>query len=336
MYTRYQVLHQWLKNFFSHEQFTITSLAGDASFRRYFRIQAKHSTYVLMDAPPEKETMLPFIEIGKTLAEIGVHTPAVYGFDAAQGFALLEDFGDKLFLNSFSTIAPARLYEKAMSTLLTMQQCEIKGPFFPVFDSVFMLKELSLFKHWFLQIYLELSLNEREEKLFKDTFTWLTNEISKQPQVFIHRDYHSRNLMILESGHDFDLGIIDFQDAMKGPFTYDLVSLLKDCYLQWPRAQVIEWLTYFYNKLPSSNMWTLHDFTRGFDLCGLQRHLKVLGIFCRLHFRDKKSAYLKDLPLILNYVMGFLEMCHELKPFYEFLQAKVHKPFIEKQLCQPL
>jgi aminoglycoside/choline kinase family phosphotransferase len=332
MQTRQQALHEWLINFFGHDQFMISPLAGDASFRRYFRIHQQKNSYVLMDAPPEKEAILPFINVTKKLAEGGIHSPKIHAMEPKQGFLLLEDLGDSLFLNALSAENADGLYKNAMDILLKIQQCSMENPSLPAFDISYMLLELDLFRQWFLGKYLQLSLTIHEEKMLTDSFHWLTKCIAEQPRVFIHRDYHSRNLMLLSK---LDLGVIDYQDAMQGPFTYDLVSLLKDCYVQWPRDQVLDWLDFFYEKMPNRCGWSKTDFIRGFDLCGLQRHLKVLGIFCRLHFRDYKSAYLNDLPLIFNYAVNALDDFPQLKSLFDFFHYRLQAPFYEKQKCTP-
>lgn len=332
MHKRQNELDKWLKSLFGLTPFTIIPLAGDASFRRYFRIKCGELTRVLMDAPPNKEDILPFINICERLAAIGVHTPTIYAKDYEQGFILLEDMGDQLLLQALTADNSDKLYQAAMTTLLKIQQCPTAPPRLPSFDRNHMMQELSLFRDWFLQAYLGITLNAEEDNLLDETFQRLTTQITTQPQVFIHRDYHSRNLMILEQPHSLTIGVIDFQDAMIGPYAYDLVSLLKDCYIQWPRERVMRWLTYFYQHSPTAQNTTLPEFTRAFDWCGLQRHLKVLGIFCRLYLRDNKPNYLRDLPLTFNYVRACLEDYSELQPLYQFIQRRVHPRFIEKVL----
>jgi aminoglycoside/choline kinase family phosphotransferase len=332
MHTRQNELNNWLEGIFGNTPFNLTPLAGDASFRRYYRLHSGELSRVVMDAPPDKETITSFINISNRLAAIGIHTPAIIAVEHSQGFILLEDLGDELLLRALTQDNADKLYTAAISTLLHMQQCPTTQPQLPIFDKTFMLQELTLFREWFLQAYLSLQLNTSEILLLKETFDWLTTQIAMQPQVFIHRDYHSRNLIVIGQTNPLEIGVIDFQDAMHGPFTYDLVSLLKDCYIQWPREQVISWLTLFHQKLIPAHDWSFMAFTRGFDLCGLQRHLKVLGIFCRLHLRDNKEAYLRDLPLTFNYVNACLESYSELQPFYQFMQERVYLPFIEKNL----
>ena len=330
MHTRQNALNKWLHSLFGDTPFTLIPLAGDASFRRYYRLHCGELIYVVMDAPPDKETITPFINIGNRLKAVGVHTPTVFSVEPSEGFILLEDMGDQLLLQALSHNNADSLYQTAITTLLQIQQCKTTNPALPAFDKAFMLKEIALFREWFLQAYLGLKLNTHESVLLENTFEWLTTQIAKQPQVFIHRDYHSRNLMIIDKNGQYDMGVLDFQDAMSGPYTYDLVSLLKDCYIQWPREKIMHWLTQFYHANPIAQSESFSDFIRAFDWCGLQRHLKVLGIFCRLHLRDHKPAYLHDLPLTFNYVNACLESYSELQPFHHFMQQRVYLPFAEK------
>ena len=323
MQTRETALNEWLKIILGETAFTLTPLAGDASFRRYFRLHTEGLTRVVMDAPPNKEAVAPFIQIAELLAAHGIHIPTIYAVDNKQGFLLLEDLGDALLLSVLSSENVDKHYTLAMRTLLDIQRIPATVP---AFDTIFMLNELSLFREWFLEAYLGLKLNMQESTLLKNAFDGLTTQIAGQPQVLIHRDYHSRNLIVTGDA----LGVIDFQDAMKGPYTYDLVSLLKDCYIQWPREKIMQWTAYFHQHLPLENRPPLAIFNREFDFCGLQRHLKVLGVFCRLYLRDKKPGYLRDLPLTFNYVMSCLEAYDALHPLYAFMQNKVQKPFLQK------
>ena len=327
MQTRQNALNDWLKTILSDTPFTVSSLAGDASFRRYFRLHTDGLTRVIMDAPPGKETLAPFMNIANVLSKNGIHTPTVFAVDYTQGFALLEDLGDRLLLSELTHDNADALYNMAMNALIQIQSTPVTDPLLPAFDKAFMLSEVSLFREWFLNAYLAITLDAEETLLLDNTFDWLTTQITHQPQVFVHRDYHSRNLIVTDEA----MGVIDFQDAMHGPHTYDLVSLLKDCYIQWPAEKITQWLAYFYQTRPQAEAsGSLADFTRAFDLCGLQRHLKVLGIFCRLHLRDSKPAYLRDLPLTFNYVMACLETYEELQPLYRFMQQTVQQPFLKK------
>lgn len=334
MHARQNALNKWLKDILGDTAFTLTPLAGDASFRRYFRMKQGETTRVVMDAPPDKENIEPFLNVSHILTAGGIHTPTVYAVEEAQGFILLEDLGDELLFHTLSPNNVDELYHAAITTLLTIQQCPTAGPngTLPLFDKAFMLQELALFREWFLHRHLAISLTAEDEHLLAETFDWLTEQLKTQPQVFIHRDYHSRNLMLLRKNNALELGIIDYQDAMRGPFTYDLVSLLKDCYVQWPRAHVNRWLADVYERLPTAEDYSLATFIQAFDLCGLQRHLKVLGVFCRLYLRDNKPGYLRDLPLTFNYTMACLESYPELQTLHRFMQQKVFEPFT--RVCQ--
>ncbi len=330
MHTRENALHEWLNTVVTHPSYSLTSLAGDASFRRYYRLQSEGVSYVVMDAPPPAESIQPFLLVAKTLMKADLHVPIIFAVEPDQGFILLEDLGDQVFLKTLTTMNADKLYKLAMDAIHQLQRCSISTPPLPAFNQIHMQGELALFRDWFLGAYLGLELNQEECDLLDHTFTDLIAQLTNQQQVFIHRDYHSRNLMVLEHAHHIELGIIDFQDAMSGPCTYDLVSLLKDCYVQWPREQILTWLSYFYEKMPAPSRGTLSAFCRDFDLTGLQRHLKVLGIFCRLSLRDHKHVYLNDLPLTLHYVMDCLENYTELHAFYHFMQSKVQPLFMEK------
>lgn len=339
MQSRENALRQWLITIQQTNDFNLMPLAGDASFRRYWRLQQQDKTWVVMDAPPGKEDLIPFIQVNRRLAQTGIRVPTIHATASELGFLLLEDFGDQVFLNVLKNLPPQQkeaqqtaLYQKAINTLLVLQQGCSKD--LPLFDRAFMLKELELFRTWFLDAYLGFSLQTHETQLINDTFSFLVEQLAQQPQVMIHRDYHSRNLMILDEPENH-LGVIDFQDAMSGPFTYDLVSLLKDCYIQWPRERVVAWAADYYQQtstfLKHHPIPSLDQFIRDFDICGLQRHLKVLGIFCRLHLRDHKSNYLADLPLTFHYVLGALATEPRLKSFYEWMRDRVKPAFLAQQ-----
>lgn len=320
MQNRENALKNWLDSLIK-ENYQLESLTGDASFRRYYRLSYQNQCRIAMDAPPEKETLEPFIDIAARIRNQGLTAPMIYAKDSELGFALLDDFGDKLFFQGLKEGKQDTLYKSAIDALVLMQGCNTSG--LSAFDDNFIEQELNLFRQWFLKDYLNLNLSAEEEEIIQDSFDWLKMTLAKQPKVFIHRDYHSRNLMLLAND---SLGIIDFQDAMIGPFTYDLVSLLKDCYIQWPRQQILEWLSYFYEKSKEAKIYSKAEFIKAFDYCGLQRHFKVLGIFCRLYLRDNKPNYLNDLPLVLNYVLASLEGEKELAPLYQFMQTRVQLP----------
>ncbi len=327
MLERENALKEWLDNIIPHKEYTLKPLAGDASFRRYFRVQYNGLSHIAMDAPPEKEELGPFIHIAQTIANEGVNTPEILATNLELGFLLLTDFGDQLLLSSLNSDTADQYYHEAIKTLLRIQNCSIHEPGLSTFNIPFMLNEMQLYPEWFLKQYLGLTLTDEEQHLLKHTMDWIAAEVAQQPLAFIHRDYHSRNLMLIDQPQEWALGVIDFQDAMKGPLTYDLVSLLKDCYICWPRDKVLEWVDYFHKVNPAAQAnYTLNEFTRAFDLCGLQRHLKVLGVFCRLYLRDGKSGYLKNLPLTLQYILECTEVYEELNPLFHFLQKRVYLP----------
>jgi aminoglycoside/choline kinase family phosphotransferase len=304
-----------------NQDLSVTPLAGDASFRRYYRVFIPEKTYVLMDAPPEKEAIAPFINVAALLTKQNIHTPQIIAMNQSEGFLLLSDFGDRLLLNELNAQTADLYYQQALKTLMTLQQTPAQT--LPIFDYAFMLKEMHLCIEWFFTAYLGLKLSESELLLINETMQAIAKTLAHQPLVFIHRDYHSRNLMLLEAHKA--LGVLDFQDAMLGPFVYDLVSLLKDCYIAWPREQVVQWALYFKNEMNHAS-YEEDEFIRVFDLCGLQRHLKVLGVFCRLYLRDKKAAYLRDLPLTLRYVLECTEIYPCFHPFFDFMQRRVQLP----------
>lgn len=321
MHHHQNALHNWLQAVLKRTDFSLLPLTGDASFRCYYRLSYAGISRIVMEAPPEKEPLRPFINIAHLLRQQAINAPLIHTYDEQLGFAILDDFGDTLLLNKVKSQDANSLYQQACKLLIKMQNCSLPSA---VFSPAFMLQELELFKIWFMQDYLKLTLSREEEQLINQTCEWLVNEINCQPQVFIHRDYHSRNIMVLEQ--DNRLGIIDFQDAMVGPIAYDLVSLLKDCYIQWSDSQIRQWLTFFHQHSLLAQQLSLQAFHRAFDLCGLQRHLKVLGVFCRLYLRDNKPNYLKDLPLTLSYVMACLNAYPELQALLHFMQQRIYLP----------
>ena len=320
MQTRENALHSWLKNVFSHDDFTLTPISGDASFRKYFRLFVNTENYIVMDAPPEKEPLEPFLTVQTILKNAEICVPECFAKEIKQGFLLLSDFGDQLLLYSLTPDNTATSYEKSIQTMIQFQHISPAELSLPHFNQAHIHQELGLFQDWFLQNHLGLVLAEDELHLIQETFDFLSQKLVKQPQVFIHRDYHSRNIMRLT---DNSLGLIDFQDAMIGPLTYDLVSLLKDCYIQWPQDKLTQWMNYYYTHSPQAQQLSYLEFSQAFELCGLQRHLKVLGIFSRLSKRDKKPKFLNDLPLTLNYVLNCLQAQPKLARFYEFMQQRV-------------
>lgn len=331
MHVQENALNDWLNLHFK-QPFTLTPLAGDASFRRYYRLHQGNNSFVVMDAPPQKEPIFSFLNACDRLATLGVRTPTVYHLDTHLGFIVLEDLGNQLLLNSVTAATADTYYHHAMDILLLIQQPSPPDKTLPVFTLSIMQNELDLFREWFLQRHLGLSLQTTSFPIVDEVLAWLCNEIDSQPKVLMHRDYHSRNLMVTKEAPHPCLAVIDYQDLCYGPITYDLVSLLKDCYIQWSPQQITAWLTYFYQRSPRcATHWSFAAFERAFHLCGLQRHLKVLGIFCRLHWRDNKSVYLNDLPLTFQYVLSCLEKYEELRPLFNWVNQYIKTSF-DKQV----
>jgi len=310
---RLQQLTTWIHQ--DWPEATIEVASADASFRRYFRIHHNDETFIAMDAPPEKEDCGPFVDVTQRLLNASVHAPEIIRQDLTQGFILLEDLGSKDYLDYLNQESADQLYGDAMQALLKIQQADAKD--LPEYDAEFLMLEMQYMPEWFLQTHLNIHPNPEQQKTINQCLEKIVAKVLVQPQVFVHRDYHSRNLMITD---DNNPGVIDYQDAMLGPITYDLVSLLRDCYIQWPNDQVETWVLNFKQKLEDSGHLSDVDdntFIEWFDLMGLQRHIKVLGIFARLNHRDGKSNYLNDLPLTLEYMMQVAKKYPESQLLYD-------------------
>lgn len=297
---RLEQLKQWVQSLpgWRDTQFEIAS--ADASFRRYFRARKDNRTAIVMDAPPELEDSETFIDITRRLLDAEVHAPVIIADNLAAGFLLLQDFGNTPLLNELNPAQADQYYQQAMQELLKLQTADTEH--LPTYNTERLCAEMELMPEWFLGTHLQFADSDIPHELIKQTFNQLSEEIHNQPTTFVHRDYHSRNLMLAGD----DIGVIDYQDAVLGPMTYDLVSLLRDCYIAWPEQQVTRWALSFHKKaINAGNIPPMDEqaFLRWFDLTGLQRHLKVLGIFSRLNHRDGKSTYLNDLPLVLSYVL---------------------------------
>jgi N-acetylmuramate 1-kinase len=297
----------------------IAPASADASFRRYFRITDAEKTFIVMDAPPEKEDCKPFVDIAKLLFGFGLNVPQILQQDLEQGFLLLSDLGNTVFLSELNNNTVDEMYGSAMKSLLLMQKN--KKPNLPAYDETLLRNELNLFPDWYLEKQLKITVSAEQKEVLEKTFKILIKNALEQPQVCVHRDYHSRNLMVNKNNSDAP-GVIDFQDAVIGAVTYDLVSLLKDCYIDWPREKIEAWVKYFHTEAESLgiiNKVSFDKFLRWFDLMGLQRHLKVAGIFSRLKHRDGKTGYLKDIPRTMDYVFDVLERYPEFKPLQTLL-----------------
>jgi aminoglycoside/choline kinase family phosphotransferase len=292
----------------------IVPLSGDASFRRYFTVRPGDTTYVLVDAPPDKEDCHAFVQIAEKFEAAGVNVPHVHGVDYAKGFMCLSFLGDTLLNTRLQELKKQEhfaevhdIYNHAFDILTRIQSIrEGSDILLPPYDGGLLMRELELFREWFCGGIMELSLSKAEEGLLDHYFGVLIDAAQAQPQVCVHRDYHSRNLMFREDGN---LGVLDFQDAVIGPFTYDLVSLIKDCYISWPQSMIRDWALQYANKAQTAGIiddFEEAQFLRSFDLMGVQRHLKATGIFSRLYLRDGKPGYLADIPRTLAYVKEVL------------------------------
>jgi aminoglycoside/choline kinase family phosphotransferase len=305
----------------------LVSASDDASFRRYFRYEDTGSSYIFVDAPPEQEDSKPFVTVAGYLKAAGLNAPVVYQTDLGQGFMMLSDLGRRLYLSDFEdslseeTLIDDRI-DDALTAIRSMQS--IHEPL-PRYDESLLRTEMDLFPDWFLKQQLGLSLSEHESRMLEDVCRLLVENAQQQPQVFVHRDFHSRNLMVTDKQSP---GILDFQDAVSGPITYDLVSLVRDCYFEFPEEKIAEYVERFREMLIENDEISDIDakhFRRWFDLMGLQRHIKCAGIFSRLNIRDSKSGYLPDIPLVVRYMFEACAPYPELHEFRDWL-AEVVEP----------
>jgi hypothetical protein len=325
-------LDRWLRAACGLDGFDIAPASGDASFRRYFRVTLPGGdTRIAMDAPPEHEDCRPYLQVAAALAAAGLHVPAVAAADLAQGFLLLEDLGSTVYLDVLTEQTVERLYGDALGALAAMQAC-VPQEGVPPYDRALLLREMALFPDWLLERQLGIAVDPGLRALLDQTFDRLVDAALEQPRVFVHRDYHSRNLMVAAPPTP---GVLDFQDAVIGPVTYDLVSLLKDCYVRWPRARVDEWAMGYFRLAVQSGIVeaAVEDrFLRWFDLMGAQRHLKAAGIFARLNLRDGKPGYLNDIPRTLGYFVEAADRRPELEGLAGLIATRV-LPALEARLA---
>lgn len=318
-------LRQWLAEFDSLSGAELQPASGDASFRGYFRIEKDAETYIVMDAPPPNEDCRPFVTIAGYLEAMGLHCPAILGADFDRGFVLMTDLGNTQYLAAMKhdPACADRLYADALAALHKLQENGVAyQQKLPDYDDEFVAFELSIFRDWLCKRHLAIDFTTSEEQKWHECCELLIANARDQKRVFMHRDYHSRNLMVTE--HD-NPGILDFQDAVEGPFTYDLVSLLKDCYVQWPRHQVHDLAYSFYENCDVAIRQRVDEkqFMRYFDLMGVQRHLKAAGIFARLNDRDGKPAYMSDVPRTLGYIVELDDDYAELAFLTDLIRNRV-------------
>ncbi|MEO7497176.1 MAG: phosphotransferase [Massilia sp.] len=303
------------------------SASSDASFRRYFRLDVLPAlraklgdTLIAMDAPPERENVPAFIQVAGLLLEAGVSVPAIVARDVPNGFLLLSDLGTTTYLQRLGVDNAAFMYSDAVDALIKFQLHSQPGVL-PEFDRAFVLREMNLFPEWFIGRHLGVTMTDAQTAQLNGVFEAITANVLAQQQVYMHRDFHSRNLMFLDTGNP---GVLDFQDAVFGPVTYDLGSLLRDAYIQWDEEVVLDWVVRYWQRAKQVGLPVNPDidaFYRDFEFMALQRHLKILGIFCRLNYRDGKSNYLGDLPTVLDYVRKTANRYTVLKPLVRLLDA---------------
>ncbi len=320
-------LLNWLENGLHLPVRQCEPASSDASFRRYFRITLPEQQLIVMDAPPDKENIAQFIKVAELLRQANVRVPIIYHQNLEDGFLVLEDFGTQSFLDELTPENASALYGNALASLFQLQTNTGLDSPLPNYDEALLQRELGIFEDWFLG---QLVGTEIPDALWSPVRSILVGSALEQPVTCVHRDYHSRNLMFLENNSP---GVIDFQDAVIGPITYDLVSLLRDCYIAWPQPQVEQWTAQYQQRLQQAGLITcsLPTFTRWFDLMGLQRHLKAIGIFSRLHLRDGKPGYLNDIPRTLGYVIAQTQIYPELSDFNHFLQTHVLPNYLRIQ-----
>jgi len=315
---RQQQLTTWLQGLFPEQTFTLTPASADASFRRYFRATfADGMTRIVMDAPPEHEDCRPFLQVGKLFEAAGAHVPHVYAQDLAQGFLLLSDLGNTTYLQALNANTAKPLYAAATDALIKIQLAsDVKN--LPPYDEALLRRELNLFPDWYIAQHLGVTLSAHQQNKLEEVFARIVKNNLAQPMVYVHRDFHSRNLMVA----DVNTGVIDFQDAVFGPITYDLASLFKDAYIRWEEADVMDWLINYWERARAVGLPVNADFGefyRDYEMMGAQRHLKVLGIFARLAIRDGKTGYVKDMPLVMDYLRRACVRYIDLKPLLNIL-----------------
>ncbi len=308
-------LEAWLETI-GWGDWTVTVASADASFRSYYRLTKNSETYVLMDSSLMLKSLLPFVDMNERLSICNVRVPRIIVKNMELGYLILEDFGSTHYLDVLNQENYQELYKKAINEIVKMQQADITD--LPLYDKEFLLFEMNLMQEWYLEKYLNIRLTEKDKSIIEHSLEYISNRVLEQPQgVFVHRDYHSRNIMLTPKD---EIGVIDFQDARVGAITYDLVSLLRDCYIEWD-SQEIEELALYYRDSVGLDVDD-ETFMRWFDFMGLQRHIKILGIFARLSIRDGKEGYIKDIPLTLKYVVDVASKYAELEELVALLSNK--------------
>jgi N-acetylmuramate 1-kinase len=323
--TRLTQLQGWLAAYFAARPFTLQPASADASYRRYFRARLEGKSWIAMDAPPEREDCRPFVRVAALLHAAGVNAPQVVAQDLERGFLLLTDLGDTTYLSALNPGNADRLFGDAIEALLKWQLASSEGVL-PPYDAVLLGRECGLFPEWYLARHLAVTLSSAQQQTLAEMLALLIARALAQPAVYVHRDYMPRNLMVT----DPNPGVIDFQDAVCGPISYDLVSLFRDAFVSWEEERVLDWTARYWEKAKRAQLPVNPDFSefyRDFEWMGLQRHLKVLGIFARIHYRDGKPGYLEDTPRFLRYARAVAERYRELAPLARLLdQVEQRQP----------
>lgn len=322
------MLRRWLADELRLTVESVAPASSDASFRRYFRVRHPGGSLIVMDAPPQQEDCRGFLAIAWLFRDLGLHVPEVLEMDLERGFLLLTDLGDRRYLDALDANSVEHLYGDALDAL---ERLQTQGPrdqsALPAYDRDLLHREMDLFTDWLLGRHLGVVLSEADRRVLDEGYQLLAESALAQPKVCVHRDYHSRNLMVVEERNP---GVLDFQDAVIGPVTYDLVSLLRDCYIAWPRSQVETWAAQYYERPGVRELVgevDLETWLRWFDWMGVQRHLKASGIFARLWHRDGKAGYLPDLPRTLRYILQVTSLYPELEALNELLEREVWPHF---------
>ncbi|MDP1734293.1 MAG: phosphotransferase [Sulfuritalea sp.] len=319
---RQKLITTWLAALWPGRSFTLAPASADASFRRYFRATLDDgTTRIIMDAPPANEDCRPWLHVQQLFHAAGAHVPEVLAQDLERGFLLLSDLGNTTYLQALDADNAAPLYADAIAALVKIQLASRPGAL-PDYDEALLRRELDLFPRWFLAEHHQMVLTESEQKSLDEVFRRILAANLFEPKVFVHRDYHSRNLMRIDATGLGNPGIIDFQDAVYGPISYDMVSLLKDAYIEWDEDIALDWLVRYWEMARKAGLPVaadFGDFFRDYEWMGVQRHVKVLGIFARLYHRDGKDGYLKDLPLVARYLRKACERYSELSPLRKLL-----------------
>ncbi len=322
MSERYESLQRWLIDVLNTSDFELKPASGDASFRFYYRLSLDNKTFIVMDAPPQQEDCEPFIKVTNILHDCDVNAPIIHNMDMDQGFLLLSDFGNDLYLDTLNHSSINGLYSDAIKALVSMQILgDVRG--LDRYDEPLLRREIALFKDWLLGKHLKIELNNKQHRSIEEIFDLLIANSLLQPQVFVHRDFHSRNLMLTKVNNP---GVIDYQDAVYGPISYDLVSLLKDCYIKWTKDEINIWIDFYLDELAAREFELdvdRQEFQRWFDLMGVQRHLKASGIFTRLSHRDNKHDFLKDIPRTLSYIVDLKQTYKELLPLCLLIEESI-------------